>query len=147
MRIKREIDKLVDKYKTNNPFELMDHLDIVTVIHPMHEEINGLYQKKFGVPIIYINSNLCDEEKAMVAAHELGHFILHPDTNIYNFYNGKYLIKSKFERQANMFAADLLLGDNVFMEYEGKSLEYIAACVGVSPELLEYKLFILSNKR
>ena len=62
---------------------------------------------------VMINSFLSEEEKMIVAAHELGHIILHrsqlkmapmQDDTLYN-------MTDNTEYQANLFAADLLIED------------------------------------
>ena len=62
---------------------------------------------------VMLSSFLLEEEKRIVAAHELGHVILHrtqlkmapmSDNRLYNMIN-------ETEYQANLFAADLLIED------------------------------------
>ena len=62
---------------------------------------------------VMISSFLSEEEKMIVAAHELGHIILHrsqlkmapmQDDTLYN-------MTDNTEYQANLFAADLLIED------------------------------------
>lgn len=62
---------------------------------------------------VMLSSFLSEEEKRIVAAHELGHVILHrtqlkmapmSDNRLYNMIN-------ETEYQANLFAADLLIED------------------------------------
>ena len=110
MFIRNKVKEVISKYNTNNPFEIIDILDITLVIYPLHNSINGFFQVKDNYPIIYINSNLCYEEKIMTAAHELAHYFLHKGINAFacRGLSGSY-IKNKYERQAYIFAAELLI--------------------------------------
>ena len=51
-----------------------------------------------------------------VLAHELGHAILHPKTNITYLESNTFYSKEKFEIAANTFAAELLIEDSMFHE-------------------------------
>ena len=59
MFIRNKVKEVISKYNTNNPFEIIDILDITLVIYPLHNSIIGFFQVKDNYPIIYINSNLC----------------------------------------------------------------------------------------
>lgn len=140
MLIKSKVKEVISKFKTNNPFEIIDILDITLVVYPLHSSINGFFQRKDGYPIIYINDNLCYEEKLMTAAHELAHYFLHDGIN-YFACNSSFesYIKDKYERQAYIFAAELLIDDNIHKMYPGKSDAEIASDIGVHPWLFDFK--------
>ena len=146
MKIRHKVKSLIQEYKTNNPFELIEHLDISLVIYPMASNINGYYVEQFDVQSICINSELNDDERTIVAAHELGHAVLHKNQNSLFISNKTFFSQSKFEKQADIFAAELLLDDSVFSQYHGYSLEYISKCECVSSKLVEYKLDNLINR-
>lgn len=146
MNIKFEVKKLIDKYKTNNPLELIECLGINLIKFPLKGNLNGYYIEKFGERNICINSELSDKKLIIVAAHELGHAILHRNQNILFISNNTYYSKAKFERQANLFAAELLLDDSIFSNYYGYSFEHISKCECVSEMLVEYKFENFSNR-
>ena len=108
MRIKKIVNDLVSKYKTNNPFELCKHLGIY-VIEEKLGTINGYFNEVLGIQFIHINSELYhDERRNFVVAHELGHAILHPNFN-YNFLKTHTLYNvEKYEKEANKFAFYLI---------------------------------------
>ena len=140
MVIKNKVKEIISKYGTNNPFDIIEILDIDLVIYPLHDSINGFFHMKDGYPVIYINSNLCYEEKLMTASHELGHYFLHKGTNYFacSGFSGSY-IKDKYERQAYVFAAELLIDDNIHEIYPGESDAQIASRIGVYPWLFDLK--------
>lgn len=139
MNIKNEAQSLINKYETTNPFNIINELGIILVDYPLKGGLNGCYQEKFGEQIIYLNSDLSYEEKIMVAAHELGHAILHKGKNILFLSNNTLAVKGKYERQANIFAAELLLADSIFKEYKGCTLEHISKCMCIPYKLVNYK--------
>ena len=140
MVIKNTVKEIISKFGTNNPFDIIEILDIDLVIYPLHDSINGFFHMKDGYPVIYINSNLCYEEKLMTASHELGHYFLHKGTNYFacSGFSGSY-IKDKYERQAYVFAAELLIDDNIHEIYPGESDAQIASRIGVYPWLFDLK--------
>ncbi|MEG0843853.1 MAG: ImmA/IrrE family metallo-endopeptidase [Romboutsia sp.] len=144
--IKREVKDLINEYKTNNPYDLVKCLGISHVRFPLSGRMNGYYTREFDGDNICTNSNLSKEEEVVVLAHEIGHAILHPGQCYLFRSTNTYYSKSKFERDANIFAAELLLDDNIFEEYVGYSLYDISKIVGMSVKLLEYKYKNLENK-
>lgn len=62
---------------------------------------------------IYINSDLEDNSAKVVMAHELGHAILHVKENGAFMSSKTLLLTSKIEQQANLFAANLLITDDM----------------------------------
>ena len=52
---------------------------------------------------------LDDDRKRFTTAHELGHVVMHGCTNAVNLSCNTYFCTSKYEREADMFAAYLLL--------------------------------------
>jgi len=137
MSIKNLALSLRKKYKTNNPLEIIREMDITYFECPLRE-FNGFYHNKLG-PFICVSSDLSYEEKTITAAHELGHALLHPKLNTLFLSRYTLAVKGKYERQANTFAAELLLDDDIFEKYYGYTIDYIAKCEGVSQELIEYK--------
>lgn len=73
-------------------------------------------------------------------AHELGHAILDSKQNCYFIRNKTLLSISKFERRANIFAAHLLISDEMLQNYNGYTQEQFCSCTGYPKELLELRL-------
>ena len=90
---------------------------------------------------VMISSFLSEEEKMIVAAHELGHIILHrsqlkmapmQDDTLYN-------MTDNTEYQANLFAADLLINDEEIEDMvQNEDLDYFGLCssLNATPELM-----------
>lgn len=75
-----------------------------------------------------------------VLAHELGHAILHPKTNITYLESNTFYSKEKIEIAANTFAAELLIEDSLFDEYKHHTIEKMAAMENLPIELIKIKL-------
>ena len=99
---------------------------------------------------VMLSSFLLEEEKRIVAAHELGHVILHrtqlmapmSDNRLYNMIN-------ETEYQANLFAADLLIEDQDVAELsKNEDLDYFSFCSSLyaTPELMSFKLYSLMKR-
>ena len=133
---------IIDEYGTSDPFELADRLDIVIVYKPLGN-INGFYINSDGYKIININNNLDHKRKKLTIAHELGHVILHPDINTPFMREHTFFSISKFEIEANTFAANLLINESELTELRtvmGYTTYQIAAHYGLPQELIELRL-------
>ena len=135
--IKRVINDLKEKYKTNDPFELANCLDVVLVTQPLGS-IYGMYKYIKRNKVIYLNSNLDDCQKRFVLAHELGHCVLHTKSTCF-FTSINYINKGKKEHEANLFAAEFLIYDVDPIILEGYSINQLAAYYGVPSDLIELK--------
>jgi len=102
------IRQLIRKYKTNDPFELAERLNINVWYRDLGRETRGLYIRKLRRRYIVIHEDLDDIWKRFVCAHELGHDRLHPGLSRFWLDEHSFFHVGKFERQANKFAVRLL---------------------------------------
>ncbi|GAW28550.1 ImmA/IrrE family metallo-endopeptidase [Carboxydocella sp. ULO1] len=110
--IKTTVNSLVERYGTRDPFDLAERLGFTIIRFPF-KKIKGLIISFFGHKIIGLNSHLPEEMQRIVVAHELGHYHLHPQGIGYFFViNKTFFSNSKYEYQANQFAAELLLEED-----------------------------------
>ena len=138
--IKKIVNQLKNKYLTSNPFEIAQCMNILIIIQPLGR-LAGCYMYKRRNRVIFLNSDIENEYfMREVMAHELGHAVMHRTQNCYFIQNKTYLLNSKIEKQANEFAADLLLPDNIFYEYQGYTIEQLSIITGYSKELVSLKL-------
>ncbi|WP_332649753.1 ImmA/IrrE family metallo-endopeptidase [Lysinibacillus sp. 54212] len=135
--IKQKVEGLYKKYKTRNPFTLAKLLNIQIFYWDLPEEIRGFYQYEKRNRFIFINSNLSLEEQLVVCAHELGHALFHKNVNTTFMSKNTFLSVSKIEREANRFAAELLIPDEDFNEHN--NIYDIASLRGVPVELVRLK--------
>lgn len=140
--IKNKAEKLISNFKTNNPFKIIENYKNILVYKmPLKGNVRGLYQYQKGVKFIFINDNLSEPAQNMVCAHELGHAVLHTRLNVCFFRDNTLFIPNKFEVQANRFAAELLLPDELIRAYFNYSLEQIALDNNIDTELCKFKEF------
>lgn len=72
-------------------------------------------------------------------AHEIGHAVLHRTENCYFIKNKTYLLTSKIEKQANKFASEFLIDDDILEEYRDYNREQLSRLLGYSQKLIELK--------
>ena len=138
-KIKDNVKKLKKKYNTSNPYDLIDYLEIERFDVPLGNRL-GCYMYLQRSRCIFLNSSIEDDHiYRIVAAHELGHAIQHPKINCSFVKNYTLYSKNTFEIEANKFAAELLLPDEMLIEYQGKTVDQIAAYLNVIPELVKLK--------
>lgn len=139
MWLKEKVVNLVKKHSSTDPFELASMLNIHIIEWDLHEEINGYYKYDRRNRYIMINQNLSDEWKKVVCAHELGHAVLHPRLNTPFMRQNTFLSVDKIEREANRFAAELLIPDDSLIDCEHQTIENIASIHNVPVELARLK--------
>lgn len=135
--IKKLVSELTDKYDTRNPFALAEYLGI-TVQKGELGRISGCQLKVDGRQFIYVNSDAPRYLQQIVAAHELGHAIMH-EADFYFFTYGACFYKSNAEIEAHTFAAELLVPDEIVMEHPGYTKKQLAALTGYTERLLAFK--------
>lgn len=140
MDIKKIAGQLIKKYGTSDPFELANLLGVVIVYEPLGS-IYGYYSKSHRTKVIHINENLPRRKQFSTCAHELGHVVLHPEENTAFLKKNTLFSTEKLEIEANTFAVELLLPDELFLE-QGDSCFTIYDAIkekGIALELLHLK--------
>ena len=139
MNIKKIANSLVRKYGTRNPFEIIKHLNVIVVFYPL-EGVRGFYQYFQRNNIIYIDERLSENEKQIVCAHELGHMFLHKQANALFMHSRTFLNTSKFELEANRFAVDLLISDDIIEDHIEFTTSQFERLLGYNKQLIELRL-------
>lgn len=135
--IKNIANKLVRKYQTRNPFEILKGMNVIVMFVPL-EDVRGFYQYFQRNHIIYIDENLNEHEKNFVCAHELGHLLLHKKTNAIYMDAHTNLNIDKIEIEANKFAMELLVSDDSIDK--SMTLSQLSRMLGYSESMLALKL-------
>lgn len=141
MWIKKTVQDLIEKHQTNDSFIIARQMNINIIEHDLHEDIYGFYRYVRRNKFIFINSNLAEHKKKFVCEHELGHVILHPEVNTPFMRSNTYFSIDKIEHQANRFAIELAIPDELLQEYilERMTLFDIANLYHVPVELIKLK--------
>ena len=144
-----KVNRLIKKYKTRDPIELIEALNINLVYLPETKILLGMYHYIQRNRFIFISSNTNFNRKTILA-HELGHDQLHRDYCVSGgaFHDQTVLNPTnKFETEANIFAAHLLISDeDVFDNINDQVCDYeIAGKLGVDINLLNLKISELAK--
>ena len=139
MEIKAKVNKLVRKYKTRNPFEMIKGMNVILVFYPL-KGVRGFYQYFQRNNIIYIDESLSDADKSFVLSHELGHMILHKKSNAIFMDTRTQFKTSRYELEANKFAMELLISDEFMEENKCCTIEQISRMTGYDEKLIKLRL-------
>lgn len=138
MNIKQKANLLAKRYNSRNPFEIIKNLNVILVYYPL-KDVRGFYQFFQRNNIIYIDENLTESEQIVVCAHELGHMLLHKNSNALFMDTRTHFVTTKYENEANTFAAELLIPDSIILDNPGMTKSQIARLSGYNEKIMEFK--------
>ena len=140
-RMHRILNYYVRITGTRDPLEIARSLGIGIAIVPLGN-IAGNYKLLKRKRWIFINENIPIESPLfrIVIAHELGHAIFHRKENCAFLRSKTILLTSGIEREANIFAAHLLISDEMLQEYAGFTKDQLCACTGYPMELIDLRI-------
>ena len=139
-KIRRSIRYYDRMMGTRDPVSIARQLNIGIAIVPLGE-IAGNYKLLKRKRWIFVNEDIADSQLfRVVVAHELGHAVLHRKENCAFIKHKTLLLTSGIEREANQFAAYLLISDDMLEEYAGCTEEQFCNCTGYPKELIELRL-------
>lgn len=143
-KIRTLAEGLVKRFGTRDPFEIAEGLGITVMFREDFRNLKGMYKVILRNRYIFINSNLSPAMQLLVCAHELGHDQLHRvflRSSVFQEFV-LYDMKSKPEFEANVFAGELLLDDEVVVACfrEGYDCFQVAGMLGVDVNLLLVKV-------
>lgn len=142
MHIQKIVENLKRKYRTNNPFELAKCLNII-ILYEELGEIKGYYNKFARQKFIHLNNNLREDELYFTCGHELGHALMHPNSNTPALRANTLYSINKLETEANQFSVDLIIDDKKikeFLEDNFYTLDNISKLLCVDKNILEFKI-------
>lgn len=139
MDIRERANKLVQFYKTRNPFEIIQGMNAILIFYPL-EGVRGFYQYFQRNNLIYIDEKLPEHEQMFVCAHEIGHMLLHKKSNAIFMDTRTHFNTGHYELEADTFAVNLLISDEFLLENKDYSNEQIARMLGYHERLIELRL-------
>ena len=139
MDISKKVDRLVRRYQTRNPFEIIKNMNIILIFYQL-EGVKGFYQYFQRNNIIYIDERLSDKEKLFVCAHELGHMILHKNANAIFMDSRTNLNTTKYELEADRFAINLLISDADIKENQEYTTQQLSRLFGYHEKMIELRI-------
>lgn len=140
--IRSEVTRLKRYYKTDNPFEIIQAKNILLLEEDLGA-IRGYYNTVLRQRQIHINRNLEGTQRAFTATHELGHAVMHPKSNTPFLLAATYQSVDRMEIEANKFAVEFLISDDIlyeYLRYQEYTIEQTARLMGYQKELIELRL-------
>ena len=143
--IERKAKRLIRYYErmtgSHDPIKIAEYAGIRIAIVPLGD-ISGnsiLIRRKRW---IFVNETIPKDSSLfqVIVAHELGHALLHRKENCAFIKSRTLLLTSGIEREANLFAAHLLITDDILKEYAGYTQEQFCNSTGYPKELIELRL-------
>ncbi|MDA2474913.1 ImmA/IrrE family metallo-endopeptidase [Bacillus cereus group sp. Bce025] len=140
MEIKEYVLKIAQKHGTTNPFEIAKRKSIIVLFEDLGNTL-GFYNTYKRFKFIHINNKINETTQRFVCAHELGHALLHPKANTPFLRNKTFFSVDRLEVEANTFAVELLLPDEMISEYQDTnlSIQEIAAIFGIPGDFSRLK--------
>lgn len=139
MDIPQIVRDLVKRCETRNPFRILEQLGVLLVFYPL-DSVNGFYQYFQRNDIIYIDERLSESEILLVCSHELGHMIMHKNTNAVFLDSRTHFNTDRYEIEANKFAINLLITDEEIEEHLDYTTEQFSRLFGYHEKLIELRL-------
>lgn len=148
LQIVKDVERLVRKYNTRNPFEIAEDMGII--IAPLgSSKLAACYRCIKRNHFIFLCDKLCEEDEKNALCHELGHVLYHK-----SFAKGKqgllefslYDMKSQTEREANIFGVALRIDDKELLDLihdYGYTMQQCAKALGTSEAYIAIKCDIL----
>jgi Zn-dependent peptidase ImmA (M78 family) len=140
--IKQIVKKIVEKHQSNDPFQIAVEKQIIVLFAELGDTL-GFYSSYKRSKFIHINNRLNELQQKFVCAHELGHAVLHPKSNTPFLRANTLLSVEKLEVEANTFAVELLLQDEMIYQYQNTDITIydIAEIHSIPKELIYLKNF------
>lgn len=136
--IKQLVNYYVKKFNTRNPYKLAECLNVEVQIGELGNQA-GCYMFLKNHKCIFLNEDLEENEMRLVMAHELGHAIMHRKENCYFIRNKTLMLTSKIEIEANAFAAELLIPDELIFEHPDMPADQLARLAGYNEKIMNFK--------
>lgn len=140
--IKEIVKELIKKHGTNDPFEIAAQKNVLVLFEKLGD-ILGYYNSYKCIHMIHINQDSDESEQRFTCGHELGHMILHPKVNTPFLRKNTLFSIDRIEREANQFAVELLMPDNLLSERRHMSLTLreAATTFGIPENVIHLKKF------
>jgi len=146
------VAKLKKSYEESDPFRLCQALGIHLIRQHLGKEptaMKGFFLENKRIRTITVNDDLPLVIQRIIVAHEIGHAVLHRNRGVFAFHDiTMYDSNTICEKEANLFAAELLLNDNTVLEALNRDSTFFSAAAElmVPAELLDFKFRLLKWK-
>lgn len=148
----RAVKQLQRRYCESDPFRICKQMGIVLLFQSLGKDpsaIKGFYLECKRIRTITVNSDLPSVIQKIIVAHEHGHATLHRSSGLHAFHEvGMFDESSIMEKDANLFAAEFLLDDDVVLNALNADNTFFSAAAQlyVPIELLDFKFRVMKWK-
>lgn len=144
----RDVEYLVTKYNTRDPFTLCELLNINLFQHDLGKVLKGYYLYYNGFHNIVIDYHLDKTEQKVIIGHELGHVVEHSKISRAFTESRLGVDENTLEREANLFCAELLIPDEDFIQLAKLGYTFDAICEELNFDswLVDLKIRMLNTK-
>lgn len=142
----KKIKNLATKIKiangTGNPFAI-SKLNNIIILERDYKKQLGAFAIVNKTPFIFLNTNIAEEEKKNVVAHELGHYYLHKkylkDLVMLRDFSLFSKQENQMEMEANLFAGYLLIDIDELSDKinEDKSIKELSSYFSVDEKFIK----------
>lgn len=146
--IHKEASAIAQRVGSRDPCDYMDYLGIVPMQIDYFTKLKGMYMADWRRYFVFINTRCGERMQRTVKFHEIGHHILHRQ-NVCLFKEFElYNMHDDTELEANVFAASILMPDDVVYGYarEGRSIGEIATLTGMDMNLVLIKMHDMQRR-
>lgn len=130
---------LKEKYRTDDPVELCCCLGITFLRADLPQKLLGFYMESHDKQAACVSAALEPPFDRTVAAHELGHALLHRGLNLVFLCDSTNFVHGRYEREADLFSAALLI-DKEKVKRSGSSILDISDRTGIPVYAIEQLL-------
>lgn len=146
--------KVIAKHWDSTPVPIdaiINEIGLPLSYEAMSDNISGYIERQNGSYRIVVNSNHAPTRQRFTAAHELGHYVFHRDLLGEGVGDNRAYrtegterpnanIRPIHERQANSFAANVLMPRHRLLDIAHETTAALAARFGVSQEAMRIRL-------
>ena len=146
------VEKVKKRYQEDDPFRLCKAMGIFLLPQPFGKDehaIKGFYLQEKRIKTITYNCDLPEVLQRIIVGHEIGHAQLHTKGGVHTFHDvGMFDESSRLEKEANLFAAELMLEDSDVLEALNADNTFFSAASSlyVPMELLDFKFRVMKWK-
>ena len=132
--IKQQAGNLIKKFGTADPAEICRRMNIILTTAPLPKVTRGFCLTLKSGRAIVVNDQLNSKEAKACIAHELGHIVLHEGLNYIFMSQNTCMVTGKYEREANLFAAYLLMHN--FTPQDGVTVSQLSSRFSLPQETI-----------
>jgi Zn-dependent peptidase ImmA (M78 family) len=133
-QIKKAVAHIVQQHETRDPYRIVCNLGYQILFEHLGS-VYGYFSNFCRVKLIHINRDIDEDLWPFICAHELAHSILHTDTGTHAMNAHSLLMTAGIEREANQFAVELLLPDEMIREHANIGIYDLCKISGIPAEL------------